>query len=90
MLITDGFLLTAAPAILLHLGLTNPVAGLLGLDTESIVRAVEWTNWLSGTVHALAVRMIWKTDYFCADASTHGPLIERGMKHLLSAFAPYR
>lgn len=86
-LIAEGFLLTEAPAILLHLGLTNPAAGLMGSDTGSIVRAVEWTNWLSGTVHAVAVRMVWKTDYFLPDASTHGPLIERGMEHLLSAFA---
>jgi glutathione S-transferase len=86
-LIAEGFHLTEAPAILLHLGLTNPAAGLMGSDTESMVRAVEWTNWLSGTVHAVAVRMVWKADYFLPDASTHGPLIERGMEHLLSAFA---
>jgi glutathione S-transferase len=86
-LITKGFLLTEAPAILLHLGLTNPAAGLMGSDTESVVRAVEWTNWLSGTVHAVAVRMIWKADYFLPDAWTRGALIERGMEHLLSAFA---
>lgn len=86
-LIAEGFLLTEAPAILLHLGLSHPAAGLLGSDSESIVRAVEWTNWLSGTVHAVAVRMVWKTDYFLPDASMHEPLIERGMEHLLSAFA---
>jgi glutathione S-transferase len=68
-----------------HLGLTHPAAELMGSDTESVVRAVEWTNWLSGTIHAVAVRMVWKTDYFLPDASMHGPLIEQGMAHLLSA-----
>ena len=86
-LVADGFLLTEAPAILLHLGLTNPAVGLMGSDPESIVRAVEWTNWLSGTVHAVAIRMVWKTDYFLPDGAMHGPLIESGMGHLLSAFA---
>lgn len=86
-LAADGFLLTEAPAILLHLGLTNPVAGLIGPDHQSIVRAVEWTNWLSGTVHAVAVRMVWKADYFLPNVSMHGPLIQRGMEHLLSAFS---
>jgi glutathione S-transferase len=86
-LVADGFLLTEAPAILLHLGLTNPAAGLLGSDPESIVRAVEWTNWLSGAVHAVAVRMVWKTDTFLPDGAAQGLLVESGMRHLLSAFA---
>jgi glutathione S-transferase len=38
-LITEGFLMTEASAILLHLGLTNPAADLMGSDTESVVRA---------------------------------------------------
>jgi glutathione S-transferase len=86
-LVADGFLLTEAPAILLHLGLTNPAVDLMGSDPESIVRAVEWTNWLSGTVHAVAIRMVWKTDYFLPDGSMHDQLIESGMWHLLSAFS---
>lgn len=85
-LVADDFVLTEAPAILLHLGLSNVGADLIGHDPGSIVRAVEWTNWLSGTVHAVAVRMVWKADYFLPDATLHAPLIERGMAHLLSAF----
>ncbi|HEY8566576.1 MAG TPA: glutathione S-transferase family protein [Beijerinckiaceae bacterium] len=86
-LVADGFILTEAPAILLHLGLTNPGSGLMGSDPESIVRAVEWTNWLSSAVHAVAVRMIWKAEFFLADPAAHPALVESGMAHLLSAFA---
>lgn len=86
-LIADDFVLTEAPAILLHLGLADRGLGLIELDPGSIVRAVEWTNWLSGTVHAVAVRMVWKADYFLPDANTHAPLVEQGMAHLRSAFA---
>jgi glutathione S-transferase len=86
-LIADNFILTEAPAILLHLGLTNPDAQLLGTDAESIVRAAEWFNWLSGAVHAVAVRMVWRPDYFLPDESMHAPLVARGKEHLLSAFA---
>jgi glutathione S-transferase len=86
-LVADGFLLTEAPAILLHLGLTNPTLGLMGSGPESIVRTVEWTNWLSGTVHAVAIRLVWKTDYFLPEGSMHRLLIESGMRHLLSAFS---
>ncbi|RZJ11476.1 MAG: glutathione S-transferase family protein [Rubrivivax sp.] len=86
-LVSGNFVLTEAPAILLHLGLAHPTAGLIGQDPEHIVRAVEWTNWLSGTVHAVAVRMVWKADHFLPDPATHAPLIEHGMTHLLSAFS---
>jgi glutathione S-transferase len=86
-LVADGFILTEAPAILLHLGLTNPDARLLGTDAESIVRATEWFNWLSSAVHAVAVRMVWRPDYFLPDDTAHTALVARGKEHLLSAFA---
>ncbi|MFG6413402.1 glutathione S-transferase family protein [Roseateles sp. DC23W] len=86
-LIADDFLLTEAPAILLHLGLSEPDLGLMPPDHGSIVRVVEWTNWLSGTVHAVAVRMVWKAEYFLPDVSLHAPLAEQGRAHLRSAFA---
>jgi glutathione S-transferase len=86
-LTADGFVLTEAAAILLHLGLTNPDANLLSSDAEHIVRAVEWFNWLSGSVHAVAVRMIWRPDYFLPDETLFPPLVEKGKGHLASAFA---
>ena len=86
-LTADGFVLTEAPAILLHLGLTNPGAGLIGTDAESIARSVEWFNWLSGSVHAVAVRMIWRPDFFLRDQTCFPPLVEKGRRHLASAFA---
>jgi len=86
-LTADDFTLTEAPAILLHLGLTNPDAQLLATDGDGVVRSIEWFNWLSGTVHAVAVRMIWRPDYFLPDESVHAPLVTRGREHLLSAFA---
>ena len=86
-LTADGFVLTEAPAILLHLGLTNPSAALIGTTAESITRSVEWFNWLSGTVHAVAVRMIWRPDYFLPDEAAFPPLVEKGKGHLASSFA---
>ena len=86
-LTAENFLLTEAPAILVHLGLTNPRANLLPANGENITRSVEWFNWLSGTVHAVAVRMVWRPDYFADDASEHAQLVAKGKKHLLSAFS---
>jgi glutathione S-transferase len=84
-LTADNFILTEVPAILVHLGLTNPGANLLSTDAEAIVRSIEWFNWLSGTVHAVAVRMIWRPDYFTDDGA-HDELISKGKQHLSSAF----
>lgn len=85
-LTADGFVLTEAPAILLHLALSNPDAGLLSTDSQAIARSVEWFNWLSGTVHAVAVRMIWRTDYFSSEEADFPALIAKGKEHLASAF----
>lgn len=85
-LTADNFILTEAPAILVHLGLTNPGAKLLSTDPEAIVRSIEWFNWLSGTVHAVAVRMVWRPDYFTDDGE-YDSLIAKGKQHLSSAFA---
>lgn len=86
-LTAEGFVLTEAPAILLHLALTNPRAGLLSASADTIPRSVEWFNWLSGTVHAVAVRMIWRTDYFSSDEDAFPTLVEKGKEHLATAFA---
>jgi glutathione S-transferase len=86
-LTAEGFVLTEAAAILLHLGLTNPQAGLIGNDAESITRSVEWMNWLSGAVHAVAVRMIWKPDFFLPDEALFPPLVAKGKEHLAANFA---
>ncbi len=86
-LAAENFILTEAPAILLHLGLENPDSGLLGTDPIDIVRSVEWFNWLSSAVHAVAVRMIWRADFFLPDESMHPPLVDKGKEHLTSAFA---
>src|SRR5271163_4078403 len=63
-LTAENFILTEAPAILVYLGLKYPHADLLRSDGDEVARTVEWCNWLSGTVHQVAVRMIWRADYF--------------------------
>ncbi|WP_105383664.1 glutathione S-transferase family protein [Neorhizobium alkalisoli] len=82
-----NFFLTEAPAILLHLAQTSPTSNLLESGQESFIRAVEWFNWLSGTVHAVAVRMIWRSEYFLDDASYHPAIVAKGHEHLMAAFS---
>lgn len=86
-LVRDNYILTEAPAILFHLALERPDSRLLDRSGENIARTVEWCNWLSGTVHAVAVRMIWKPAYFSNAADDHGRIIEKGKQHLAVAFS---
>jgi glutathione S-transferase len=76
--------LTELPAILLHLGIEEP--GLAPKGPEELVRSVEWMNWLSGTVHACAVRQIWRTEYFADDTGAHEAIRLKGREHLEAAF----
>jgi len=86
-LVDGAFSLTEAPAILLHLAQTSPQADLMPTGQDGLVRAIEWFNWLSGTVHAVATRMIWRADSFTADASHTAPIKQKGFEHLASAHA---
>lgn len=86
-LVADNFVLTEAPAILLHLAQTAPASSQLLLAGEDLTRSVEWFNWLSGTVHAVAVRMIWRPEYFVEDPSLHPAIVAKGREHLRDAFS---
>jgi glutathione S-transferase len=86
-LITSGKLLTESPAILLYLALSNPDSHLLPNDPEAIARSVEWLNWLSGTVHAVAIRQIWRAEDFTSDETQTSKVVENGKRNLETAFA---
>lgn len=84
-LVDGAFMLTEVPAILLHLAQSCPDAGLAPNGQDGLVRAVEWFNWLSGTVHAVAVRMIWRAENFSADPAHLDAIRQKGFEHLASA-----
>jgi len=86
-LTAENLLITEVPAILVHLAMESPDTGLLGADSFSLVRALEWCNWLSGSVHAVAVRMIWRPDYFCDPGDAHPDIRHKGKEHLDGAYA---
>lgn len=81
--------LTEAPAILLYLAMRHPAAGLLANTADGLVRSVEWFNWLSSSVHAVAVRQIWRPETFI-DESLHpngeSGVIAKGKLNLAAAF----
>jgi glutathione S-transferase len=76
------FVITEAPAILLHLAMSNPQTGLLPSEPDGLARSIEWFNWLSGTVHSIAIRQAWWPETFTADASQHAGIVERASRIL--------
>jgi glutathione S-transferase len=84
-LVEGAAVLTEAPAILMHLALSNPATGLAPAGQEEFFRRLEWFNWLSGTVHAVAVRQIWRPEYFTDDPAQHEAIMAKGHEHLREA-----
>ena len=60
-------ILTEVPAIVLYLALCNPDMKLLGNTPYFLARAMEWMNWLSSGIHALAVAQNWRVERFTDD-----------------------
>jgi glutathione S-transferase len=85
-LTVEDMVYTELPAILFHLALSNPAAGLAPETTEKLVRCMEWFNWLSGTVHAVAVRMVWRSENFSSDLAQQSDTIAIGKANLVNAF----
>jgi glutathione S-transferase len=86
--LTDGkFVLTESAAILIYLASQHQEAGLMPAGPDGLVRAVEWFNWLSSAVHAVAVRMVWRADFFSGDPATHPAIVSKGHEHLAHAHA---
>jgi glutathione S-transferase len=86
-LITGDSVLTEAPAILTHLAIANHERGLISSSPEGLVRSIEWLNWLSGTVHAVAIRQVWRPESFTEVIAQHEAVIHKGKKNLADAFA---
>jgi glutathione S-transferase len=86
-LVQDDVVYTEVPAIMLHLALSNPQANMHPATHEGLIRAIEWFNWLSGTVHGGAVRQMWRTEWFTTEASQLEGIRAKGKQHLLEAFA---
>lgn len=63
--------ITEAPAIITMVASLAPEKNLLGRTPLETVRVYEWMNWLSGTVHSLAFKPIFKPILFTADPAAY-------------------
>lgn len=68
----DGSVLTEMPAISYWIAARYPAAGLLPDAPDGVARAIEWLNWMSGTVHNGGFTRILRAERFVGDAA-HAP-----------------
>jgi glutathione S-transferase len=55
-------------------------------DSAREARTLEWMNWLSGWVHAVAFAQQWRPERFSADATAHPGIRAKGRCNMLEAF----
>ncbi|TQF76427.1 glutathione S-transferase [Elioraea sp. Yellowstone] len=68
----DGSILTECPAILFWIGRSHPEAKLLPEDVEGQARALEWMNFISGSIHNGGFTRIGRAERFVGDPA-HAP-----------------
>jgi glutathione S-transferase len=80
-------LLTEVHAILMYLTRTNPSAQLLPSDPAGEARCIEWMNWLSSNVHAMAFAQMWRPHRFTTDEKGFAAVRNRGRENITESFA---
>jgi glutathione S-transferase len=80
-------LLTEAHAILFYLARTHPAAGLLPSGVAGEARAIEWMNWLSGSVHAMSYGQVWRPNRYVADERDYAAVQDKGRHNIREHYA---
>ncbi len=83
----EGLLLTEVPAIVTYLARLRPGLDLMPADPAREARTLEWMNWLSGWLHAVAFAQQWRPERFSADTTASGGIRVKGHANMLEAFA---
>jgi glutathione S-transferase len=81
-LIDGGSIWTEAPAILIYIALSHPERGLAPNSSNELCRLLEWFNWLSGTVHSVAVRQVWRPECFTSKPQQHDDVVAKGRNQI--------
>lgn len=84
---SDKNILTEANAILLYLARKFPGAKLLPPTPEGEARALEWLNYVSGTIHGNSFAGIWRPARFVEDKALFPALEAHARKNLRDQFA---
>lgn len=82
----DGATITELPAIATAIAQMAPERHLMGRTNLEKVRAYEWMNWLSGTVHGQGFGGLWRPNRFSDDQATHEAIREKARKTIADGF----
>lgn len=74
----DGSVLTEFPVIAWWLARTHPEVGLIPKDPEGEARALEWMDYLCGTVHPQGFTRQFRPENFAKDEADHPRVVEQG------------
>ena len=83
----EALLLTEVPAIVTFLARLRPGLDLMPADPAREARALEWMNWLSGWLHAVAFAQQWRPERFSDDVLAFDGIKAKGRANMLEAFA---
>ncbi len=83
----DGSALTEFQAIAYWLARSNPKAGLMPIDLESEVRAIEAMDYVVGTIHGQGYTRIFVPDNYTLNAAEHDAIKARGHEIVAKSFA---
>lgn len=82
----EGELLTEVPAISWYLAQSHTSPSLFPHGLLDGARCLEWFNWLSGTVHAMAFGQLWRPQRFVEDEALFPPLVAKGRENVVDNF----
>ena len=83
----EELLLTELPAIVTYLARFRPALDLMPADPAREARTLEWMNWLSGWLHAVAFAQQWRPERFSHDPGMFHAIRLKGRENMLDAFA---
>ena len=83
----DNEIITELPAILTAISKLAPQLNILGSNDMETVRAYEWLNWLSGTLHGQAFGALWRPQRFTDEPELYDSLKKRAVVTIRECFS---
>lgn len=85
-LLLNGEVITELPAIATAISNLAPDRWLMGRTDLDRVRAYEWMNWLSGTVHGQGFGGLWRPHRFSDDPKTFENIRDKARRTIADCF----